>query len=488
MPLELPTLAIVPALPRILDSLAHNHIPIVIAPPGTGKSTVLPLALLEESWLPTNQKIALLEPRRVAAASVAARMAELCGEVVGETVGVRMRFVTQVSKATRLEVMTEGTLMRILQNDPELRDYGCIILDEVHERSLITDCACAFLREVREAIRPDLRIVILSATVDPEVFLNFFDGAEVIALPDTENRSVTIHYRAPIEEGLMGARVFHPETVGARVAAGVLEALSQYPGDVLAFLPGRGELAACERHLVQDLPVGIRVVPFHGGLSIEQQKEVTAPRFEDAGRRVVLATSIAETSLTVAGVRVVVDSGLARTMVHDSGTGFSRLVTTRVSKDAADQRAGRAGRLGPGHAIRLWSPRIHDSLADFRPPEIRNADLASLYLDTLVWGAQSPASMSWLEAPPAGAIAEARLLMERIGAVDREKGTLTELGSCIARIGSHPRFAALALAAQERAELKLIAAALLTFLENGSGKGRDSGDNLVDGVAAIINS
>ncbi len=425
------------ALPALRQYLNERHRAVLTAPPGSGKTTLAPLELLRESWL-SNKKIILLEPRRLAARAAAARMAELLGERVGETVGYRIRMDSQVSAATRIEVVTEGILTRRLQQDPELSGVGLVIFDEFHERSLHADLALALTLDVMAGLRDDLRLLVMSATLDSEAVSNLLGGAPVISATG-RSYPVEVHY---LGDPPAGRRL--PESV----TSAVLQIARREQGDLLVFLPGVGEIRQVAERLgahYGNTPDGPRICPLYGDLSKTAQDQAILP--DPNGRqRVVLATSIAETSLTIEGVTTVLDSGWSRLPRFLPGIGMSRLETLRVSRAAADQRAGRAGRLGPGKCYRLWGEQRQASLAAQQPAEILEADLASLVLDLLQWGVASPADLQWLDPPPKGAYAQACDLLRSLGALDAQ-GRLTTVGKAMSRLPLHPRLAHMLLRA-----------------------------------------
>ena len=402
-------------------ALETNRIVILTAPPGAGKSTVVPLELLSEAWL-ANQKIIMLQPRRLAARAVASRMAFQLQEPVGRTVGYQVRFERKISSDTRLEVVTEGILTRRVQSDPTLEGVGLVIFDEFHERSLHADTALALVREVQTALREDLRVLIMSATLDAEHLSRILNAPVITSV----GRAFPVEIKYATRE---------PDDVLRAVLRTIREALEQHEGDLLVFLPGASEIKRIEASL-NDLE-GIAVRPLYGDLPLEAQQAAILPGHE---RRVVLATNIAETSLTIEGVRVVIDSGLARGSKFDAGTGFTRLETARITVDSADQRAGRAGRVAPGVCYRLWTPAIHASLNLQRTPEMLEADLAAMALELAAWGSLD---LSWVTAPPAGAMAQARDLLEYLKAT--EHGVITAHGRAMHALGSHPRLAHLLL-------------------------------------------
>ena len=432
---NLPIQEIIPDTKRIL---AEQNTLIVNAPPGAGKSTLLPLTLLQEDFL-EGRKILMLEPRRLAARSIAFRMAELLGEKPGETVGYRIRFENVVGPKTRLEVLTEGILTRMLQNDNTLENVGMVIFDEFHERNIHADIAMALCREVQEVLRPDLRILVMSATLDMPQLTALLGAPSLVS----KGRSfpVDVHYTGDYDFRMI------PEMV----AQTILQASSKHDGDILAFLPGQGEIKRTEEILKAKLKT-FSIHPLYGQLSPIAQHQAITPN-KNGKRKIVLATSIAETSLTIEGIKVVVDSGFGRTSKFSPKSGLSKLETVRISKDSADQRAGRAGRLGPGICYRMWSKSTHAAMDDFRTPEILEADLAPLALEMAEWGVKDIAKLAWLTPPPAGALAQAFDLLEQINAL--ENGKLTPHGKSIHQIPSHPRIAHMLVMAKEQGNLGL---------------------------------
>ena len=418
---------------------------VVTAPPGAGKSTLLPLSILEG----VGGKVLMLEPRRVAARQIAERMAYMMGEPVGRTVGYRMRFEHCVGASTRIEVMTEGVLVRRLTDDPGLDGVSVVIFDEFHERSLTTDVALALVREAREVLRPDLKLVLMSATIDA------FSLCRELDLPLVESRGKMF----PVDV-LRGADAT-PENAAETVTKAVREAHRTYEGDILAFLPGEADIRRCAQLLGTSLG-STAVCPLYGMLSVGEQRKAIAPS-APGQRKVVLATPIAETSLTIEGVRVVVDSGLCRKLVYDQQRGLSRLETVRISRDMADQRTGRAGRVAPGVCIRLWNPGIEQQMAPLRVPEILEADLAPTVLDIAAWGESRPERLSWLTPPPAYALARARQLLVSLDAVD-SGGRITPHGRKLSALPCHPRVAQMLLRAETPA-LKALAADIAALLE-----------------------
>jgi ATP-dependent helicase HrpB len=433
------TLPIEPVLPALRVALRDRRSAVLQAPPGAGKTTRVPLALLEEPWL-AERKIVMLEPRRLAARAAAAFMARSLGERVGERVGYRIRMDTRVGLRTRVEVVTEGVLTRLLQADPGLEDVGLVVFDEFHERSLHADLGLALTLQTREVLRDDLRLLVMSATLD---------GAAVAAVLGDSAASpasvVTGQGRSfPVETRHIDRQADRP--VEGAVAAVVRRALADDEGDILVFLPGAAEIRRVEETLWSaELGRGVYVVPLFGNLSQESQDRAIEPSAPGM-RKVVLATSIAETSLTIEGVRVVIDSGLMRVPRFSPRSGMTRLETVPVSRASADQRRGRAGRTAPGVCYRLWSEQEEHHLAARGRAEILDADLAALVLELAEAGVADPARLRWLDAPPAAALAQARELLAQLGALGAD-GRITEHGRRVARLPAHPRLAHMLLAA-----------------------------------------
>ncbi|NKC31402.1 ATP-dependent helicase HrpB [Falsiroseomonas selenitidurans] len=453
--MTLPELPVTEALPRLAAALREGANAVLVAPPGAGKTTLAPLALMQEPW--ATGRILVLEPRRVAARAAARRMAALIGEgQPGGTIGLATRLDRLVSDRTRVEVVTEGLLVRRLQSDPSLEGVAAVLFDEAHERNLDTDLALAFCLDMQRALRPDLRLLAMSATLDVARFVGLLGDCPLIeslgrAFPvQVEHRPRDLKDSRDLPEAMAGA---------------IREALRAHPGDVLAFLPGWGEIRRTAERLAG---IEAEVLPLHGEMPPAEQDRALSPSDR---RKVVLATSIAETSLTVPGVRIVVDGGFRRTPRLDPATGLSRLATVRISRAAADQRAGRAGRTAPGVAIRLWSEALHRGLPLQDRPEILEAELSGLALDCAAWGA-APADLPFLDAPPAGALAAARALLAQLDALDGA-GRITAMGRAMARMGTHPRLARLLLAAEDDGE-KALAADLAALLEERDPiRGRD---------------
>ncbi|WP_095067772.1 ATP-dependent helicase HrpB [Pseudomonas sp. Irchel 3A18] len=435
--ISLPIDAVLPALRQALIS---RHEAILEAPPGAGKTTRVPLAMLDEPWL-AGQTILMLEPRRLAARAAAERLASELGEKVGETVGYRIRLDSKVGPKTRIEVVTEGILTRRLQDDPALEGVGLLIFDEFHERSLDADLALALSLNGRDLFRDEqpLKILLMSATLEDERLSALLDGAPVVR---SEGRMFPV--------AMQWGRPFQPgEFIEPRVVQAVLDALGNEPGSLLVFLPGQAEIRRVNQQLAEALGerADILLCPLHGELDLAAQRAAIEPA-PKGSRKVVLATNIAETSLTIDGVRVVIDAGLARVPRFDPGSGMTRLDTQRISRASATQRAGRAGRLEPGVCYRLWSEAQHDQLAAYGSAEILQADLAGLALQLARWGVM-PAQLVWLDNPPTAAYAQAQDLLVRLGALSDSQGQLTTHGQAMAQVPAHPRIAHLLLRGHE---------------------------------------
>src|SRR5690606_1341997 len=414
-------------LPNLLQALRQHCVTVLQAPPGAGKTTRVPLALLDEPWL-GEQRIIMLEPRRLAARAAAQFMAHQLGEPVGQRVGYRARLDSKVSGATRIEVVTEGILTRILQDDPSLAPYGAVLFDEFHERSLQADLGLALTREVREALREDLRILVMSATLDAQPIARMLGNAPIIT---SQGRSYPVEVRyTPVPRHL---------SLQQHLASVVLQALAEQTGSVLVFLPGAVEISRLQQDLAERVGPDTFVAPLFGQLSQAEQDAAVRPAPEGR-RKVVLATSIAETSLTIEGVRVVIDSGQHRAPVFDPVTGLTRLRTQQISQAAAEQRKGRAGRTEPGFCYRLWSEAEQSRLMPFAQPEILAADLSDLVMDLAQWGETDPTRLTWLNTPPPAAWQQARELLQQLQILNHE-GRLTEHGQRVGRLGLHPRLA-----------------------------------------------
>jgi ATP-dependent helicase HrpB len=461
-PTDLPVEAVLPELRR---SLAASRSAVLEAPPGAGKTTLVPLQLLAEPWL-AGRRILVLEPRRLAARAAATRMAELLGEEPGATVGYAIRFERRVGRGTRVEVVTEGLLTRYLQRDPALEGYGLVVFDEFHERSLDADLGLALCLEAQEQLRPDLRLLVMSATLDGTAIARHLGGAPVAR---SEGRLFPVRV-----EHLPGRDAGEP--VERRAARAVEAALAATAGGVLAFLPGAREIRRTAG-LLAALP-GVRVHALHGDLPRAEQDAAIRPA-APGERKVVLATNIAETSLTIEGVSAVVDGGLERRPRFSARTGMGRLVTVPISRASAEQRKGRAGRLGPGLCYRLWPAAEDRGRPEHRPAEIEEADLAPLALELAAWGVRDPAALRFPTLPPVGPFAQARGLLRELGALD-SGGAITPHGRAMAELPLHPRLAHMALRAKARGMggTALAVAALLGGRDSARGGDADLGGRL----------
>lgn len=431
-------LPITEVIPDVKKYLTEQNTLIVNAPPGAGKSTLLPLALMDEPWL-DGKKIIMLEPRRLATKAVATRMADLLGEQIAQTVGYRIRFENRTSDQTQIEVVTEGILTRMIHSDNSLEGVGMVIFDEFHERSIHADVAMALCREAQQVLRPDLRIMVMSATLDMPQLTKLLNSPMVQS--QGKQYPVDVVYTGETDEFLL------PEMT----ARTILKAVREKEGDVLAFFPGQGEIKKCEEILKKELR-DFAIHPLYGQLTPAQQHSAIMPN-KQGKRKIVLATSIAETSLTIEGIKIVIDTGFGRTSKFDPNSGLSRLETVKISKDSADQRAGRAGRLSPGTCYRMWSRSIHESLSDHRSPEILEADLAPLMLDMAQWGIMDISQLTWLSVPPKGTLAQASDTLHQLEAL--ENGKITAHGKKIHGLPCHPRIAHMLLWAEENDMLEL---------------------------------
>ena len=439
------TLPVEEALPALRAALIAGSNAVLVAPPGAGKTTLVPLALLDEPWV-RGGKILVLEPRRVAARAAARRMASLRGEAPGGVVGLSTRLDRAVSPATRIEVITEGLLVRRMQSDPGLEGVCAVIFDEAHERHLDTDLGLALCLDMQAGLRPELRLLAMSATLDGGAF------TRLLAAPliESAGRAHTVrveHVKRDITD---------PRDLPEAMAVAIRGVMAREAGDVLAFLPGWGEIRRTSERLAG---LDADVLPLHGELSPAEQDRALNP---GERRRVILSTSIAETSLTVPGVRIVVDGGYRRAPRLDGASGLTRLVTLRISRAAAEQRAGRAGRTEPGVAVRLWSEATQRGMPLQDRPEMLEAELSSLVLDCAAWGAD-PLALPFLDAPPSGQVAAARALLRNLDALDAE-GRITVMGQRMARMGTHPRLARMMCAVENEGEAAL-AADLAALLE-----------------------
>jgi ATP-dependent helicase HrpB len=451
----LPVLPITGKLGALAAALDAGNRAVLSAPPGAGKTTLVPLHLLDQAWR-GDGRIILLEPRRLAARAAASRMAALLGEPVGQTVGYRMRLDNRISAQTRIEVVTEGVFVRMILEDPELTGVAAVLFDEFHERSLDADLGLALALDAQSALRPDLRLVVMSATLDVERIALLLSGPPVII---SQGRNFPVEVRHRDRPG--------DERIEDAVASTVLKTLSEEQGSILAFLPGQAEIRRVAERLEGRVGTDVAITPLYGMLSQTEQDAAIRPAAADR-RKVVLATSIAETSITIDGVRVVIDSGLQRLPVYEPSTGITRLETVRVSKASADQRAGRAGRTEPGIAIRLWHSGQTAALPAFTPPEILSSDLSSLALDMAHWGVADPRQLLLLDMPPEAALKEARQLLIGLGALD-EALLLTPKGRRMRGFGLPPRLAAMVLGAAEHDEAQAAADLAVLLTEQGLG-------------------
>jgi ATP-dependent helicase HrpB len=445
----IPDLPITTALPDLKAALAASANAVLEAPPGAGKTTLVPLALLDEPWL-AGRKILMLEPRRVAARAAATRMASLIGEQAGQTVGYRVRQDSRVSRDTRIIVLTEALLTRRLQEDPELADVGLVIFDEFHERSLNADLGLALALEVQEALNPNLKLLVMSATLDGARIARLLSDAPVVRSQGRMFPVETLYTPPPSD------RRIEPHVVSA-----VHKACANSDGGVLVFLPGEGEIRTVERLLREDPVPGSTLSPLYGNLSPTEQDSAIRPR-SDGLRKIVLASAIAETSLTIEDIRIVVDAGLQRLTRYNPSTGMTRLVTQRLSLASADQRRGRAGRVAPGICYRLWPEEETRALAAFTPPEILTSDLAPLALELAAWGEPDAARLRLLDQPPKGTFAEARELLQELDLLDAENHITPHGRDCLS-FGAHPRLAHMMLRARDHS-MGATAAALAAIL------------------------
>lgn len=448
------------ALPELKAALAASSAAVLVAPPGAGKTTVVPLELLGESWVGAG-KIIVLEPRRLAARAAADRMAATLGQRVGETVGYRVRMQTRVSAATRIEVVTEGVFTRMILADPELAGVACVIFDEFHERSLDADLGLALARDAQRVLRDDLRILVMSATLDGAAVARLLDGCPVVE---------SLGRMFPVETTYVGRD--ERLRLEDQVVRAVERGLAEESGSLLVFLPGQGEILRTAERLAERVRrPDVDIAPLYGALDPRDQDRAIEPS-SPGRRKVVLATSIAETSLTIQGVRVVVDCGLARVPRYDPASGLMRLATVRVSRAAADQRRGRASRTEPGACYRLWDEAETRALPAFADPEILDADLSGLALDLARWGARDAAGLAFLDPPPAAAFAEARALLRRLEALDAD-GVLTAHGRALVDMPLPPRLAHMVLKAAQTGQAPRAARIAALVTERGLG-GRDA--------------
>jgi ATP-dependent helicase HrpB len=451
----LPELPVSHVLPAVAAALEKQKRAVLSAPPGAGKTTLVPLHLLGQAWR-GNGKIILLEPRRLAARAAAGRMASLIGEQVGETVGYRMRLDNRISAATRIEVVTEGVFARMILDDPELTGVSVVIFDEFHERSLDADFGLALALDVQSALRDDLRILVMSATLDVERVAALLDHPPVI---ESLGRSFPIDIRYHDRPG--------GERIEDAVTRAILDAHANEAGSILAFLPGQAEITRTVERLQGRFGAETLIAPLYGNLSQKEQDAAIRPASQGT-RKIVLATSIAETSITIDGVRIVIDSGLQRLPVFEASTGITRLETVRVSRASADQRAGRAGRTEPGIAVRLWHQGQTAALPAFTPPQILSSDLSGLVLDLAHWGVQDSASLAFVDQPPETTLREARVLLGQLGALDKD-GALTARGKVMRDLALPPRLAAMVVSAGEAGHARDAAMIAVLLTEQGLG-------------------
>lgn len=444
------------AIPALKQALQKHSVVILSAPPGSGKTTAIPLALQAEPWL-GNKHIAMLEPRRIAASGAASYMAQQLGETLGHTVGYQVRHEKRLTADTKIQLLTEGLLTRRLQSDPELSQTGLVIFDEFHERHLQTDLALALCVDCQQGLRDDLKILIMSATLDIAGLQKRFPDAPVI---HAEGRSfpVELHWGQRCEK----------RDIPTATARTVNKALTEQTGDILVFLPGRAEIERCHQTLSERLPTNTQLLRLSGDTPLSQQQ--AALKQQDY-RRVILSTALAESSVTVEGITTVVDCGWSRLPSFDANRGFTQLHTLRTSRASAEQRAGRAGRLGPGHCYRLWSEHEQQALAAQQAPEILEADLCPLLLELALWGVSDFNDLCWLDQPPQGHIDQARSLLQRLDALDKQ-GRITAHGKKLMRFGLHPRLANMLIHSQT--EPMLAALACRIAAEINDGRSRDS--------------
>ncbi|SDO43968.1 ATP-dependent helicase HrpB [Phyllobacterium sp. OV277] len=451
---DLPLLPVTEIFPALDEALAGGHAAVVVAPPGAGKTTLIPLHLLDASWR-GERTIILLEPRRLAARAAASRMASLLGEEVGATVGYRMRLENKVSAKTRILVVTEGVFARMILDDPDLKDVAVVLFDEFHERSLDADFGLALALDVQAALRPDLKLLVMSATLDGARVAQLLGNAPVL---ESKGRSFPIETRY---------RERKPdEKIEDAMAKAIRDTLATEAGSILAFLPGQREIERTAGALERRVGADTMIVPLYGALEGRDQDAAIKPA-PTGKRKVVLATSIAETSITIDGVRVVIDSGLARLPKFEPATGLTRLETVRAARAAVDQRAGRAGRTEPGIALRLWRAEQTAALEAFAPPEILEADLTGLVLDCAAWGVGDPRSLSFLDLPPAPAIKEAKALLENLGALDGDR--ITPMGNAMRALALPARLAHMVLTARERGQALRASEIAVLLTERGLG-------------------
>ena len=467
--LDFPVLKILSTLNVML---ANQPVVILQAPPGAGKSTVLPLYIMNEPWL-GGKKIVMLEPRRLAARSVAMRLASQLQEKAGQKIGYRIRFENKISAATQVEVVTEGILTRMLQSDIALEGVGLVIFDEFHERSLQADLSLSLCLQVQSIVRNDLRILIMSATLDGEVLSAKLNHAPVITSLGRQYPVVLKYFSYDVDA-----------PIALRMIKAIHKAIEDEVGDILVFLPGAGEINRVQSILDEE-EIPLLIHPLYGDLPFKKQQEAILPH-PLGKRKIILATSIAETSLTIEGIQVVIDCGLSRVPKFDPRSGLTRLETIRVSKDSADQRAGRAGRLGPGVCYRLWSESIQTNLLPNRTPEILEADLAPLLLELGQWGVKDIQELTWITSPPSGAVSQAKVLLHQLGALEENK--ITPRGKEMLGLPTHPRIAHMLLEAKHSPQGKeylSLATDLAAVLEERDPLTKESGVDVVLRVEAL---
>lgn len=453
--MQLPLLPVSAVLDELGQMLSDSNVAILSAPPGAGKTSLVPLYLLNASWR-AQGKIILLEPRRLAARTAASRMSNILGEKLGERVGYRMRLDSRISDKTEIEVVTEGVFARMVLDDPELTGISAVIFDEFHERSLDADFGLALARDVQQALRSDLRILIMSATLDAERISGVLGNAPII---QSEGRSYPIDIRYQDRSTT--------ERIEDLVAKTALSALRSETGSILAFLPGQSEIRRTAERLQSLVPNDVDIHQLYGTLTLGDQNKAIEPA-QSGRRKIVLATSIAETSITIDGVRVVIDSGLQRLPVYEASTGITHLETVRVSQASANQRAGRAGRVEPGIAIRLWHEGQWAALPQFTPPQILSTDLAQFALDLAFWGVSDPSTLSLLDAPPKATLKEARDLLKQLGALN-EQLQITERGKAMRALALSPRLSAMVLEAARQGHGMRAAELAVLLTEQGLG-------------------
>lgn len=451
----LPTLPVTEIFPALDTALGAGNSVVLVAPPGAGKTTLIPLHLLNAPWR-GERTIILLEPRRLAARAAASRMASLLGEEVGTTVGYRMRLENKVSAKTRILVVTEGVFARMILDDPDLTNIAAVLFDEFHERSLDADFGLALALDIQTALRPDLKLLVMSATLDGARVARLLGDAPVL---ESKGRSfpIDIRYRERRPD----------ERIEDAMSRAIRDTLADETGSILAFLPGQREIERTAEALQGRIPADTLIVPLYGALEGRDQDAAIKP-VPPGKRKVVLATSIAETSITIDGVRVVIDSGLARLPKFEPATGLTRLETVRAARAAVDQRAGRAGRTEPGIAVRLWRAEQTAALEAFAPPEILEADLTGLVLDCAAWGVSDPSSLAFLDVPPAPAVKEAKSLLENLGALDKDH-RVTPMGNEMRALALPARLAHMVLTARERGQALRAAELAVLLTERGLG-------------------